>query len=125
MMTKKELERIVAVWQKRLKLQNYRFEFLWHEDTEGQAEIKVHDDYEEATLKFGSRWREWDADRANKIVVHELLHIFENGTGVVAESLEDILESHAYALFTSRYNHECENWIDRLAFILVELGGNA
>ena len=124
-MTKKDLERIVAVWQQRLKLQNYRIEFLWNQDTEGYAEIKVHDDYEEATLKFGPRFREWDTSLANKVVVHELLHIFENGTGIVAESLEDILESHAYALFTSRYNHECENWIDRLAFILVELGGNA
>lgn len=129
-MTRREITRIVRGWQKRLRLTNYSLSisFIPNDpnvaDLEGgHAEIKVHDDYESAHLKIAAGFAGWNERFANEVIVHELLHIFENGTGTAVESLEEVLDNDAYKLILARYSSAAENMVDRLALILVALAG--
>lgn len=123
------MTRIVRGWQKRLRLQNYAITIVFEDsdpnadDSDYQAKIKVSDDYESARLAIRSDYVSWKERLANEVIVHELLHIFENGTGTAVESLEEVLDADAYKLILARYSSAAENMVDRLALIIVALAG--
>lgn len=124
-MTKRHVERIVREWQSTLGLDSWRIKINWDvaADEGDFAKIKVSDSYENAELRLEAGFREWDSQTANETIVHELLHIFENQAGCIVESLEKIMEPNAYYLLENHYTQMVENWIDRLAIILVGLAG--
>lgn len=133
-MTKEGIEEIVAVWQGRLRLQNWHIKVRWEKEVEfgADAEIKISDDYEQASIRIQQgadaatgtesfeTWSDW---YANKTIVHELLHIFEKQTGRAAETTQNTMSNQCYELFWAWYSHGAENWVDRLAVILVDLAG--
>lgn len=133
MTTRAEVRRLVRAWQRRLKLTHYKIDVVFDDfgnaevgaDTGTFATVKVHSDYDVARLTVNTLFVMWDEKVLNVVIVHELLHIHENGVGVTVEALEEILETDAYKLLDARYNHEVESLIERLATIIVELGGCA
>lgn len=122
-MTKARVERILREWQTTLKLSHWRIRVNWDapSDEDCHANIKVDDSYENASIRVDPAFREWTERFTHETIVHELLHIFENQAGCVVESLERIMEPHAYYLLENHYTQMVENWIDRLALIIVEL----
>ena len=137
-MTKADIERIVSVWQERLGLSHWDIKVRWEMPVSkgDDAEIRVHQDYEQASMRIQQDtdpastpptvpFTTWTEKQANLVVVHELLHVFEKETRRPAESLEDVLSSSSYTMFWSWYEHGAENWVDRLAARIVEMGGVA
>jgi hypothetical protein len=126
-MTKAELERILAVWQERLRLGHWNITIKWDREVadDNEAEIRVHDWYEQASISFHKKFTEWDETHANTTVVHELLHCFERDCKSAIEAMGPVASASVYELLWSRYIAGAENWIDRLALILVELAGPA
>lgn len=135
-MTKERIEEIVRVWQSRLQLGHWDIKIRWEMPVELtiDAEIKISDDYEQASIRIQQltdpssdpptySFVTWDDYAANRTIVHELLHIFEKQTRRSIESAEPVLPKTAYELMWAWYCHGSENWVDRLAIILVELGG--
>lgn len=131
-MTRKEVERILAVWKKRLGLDCWDIKIRWEIDIEpdtgevAEAEIRVHPDYEQASIRVNrDKFPTWSDEHANATVVHELLHVFERGSNLAVQSAGLLMTDAAYRLLWDRYEHESEGWVDRLAFVLVRLGGLA
>lgn len=125
-LAQKDLDLIIRTWVKRLQLDRFRIHVIVDADDleGGDASCKVSDDYEQATIRFARGWQRWTRLYANAVVVHELLHVHENGMGIAFEALEEVTDStSAWKLIDARYNHEAEAFVDRLAWILIGLGG--
>lgn len=122
-----ELARVLAVWQQRLRLDHWRIEISWTEtiaDDEANAEIRMEEDYDSAKIVLAGGFAAWSAEWANKVVVHELLHlVFRDLEEHVKAAKTFSVSPTAFDLFIDRYNHECEGVVDRLAHQLVDLAG--
>lgn len=129
-MTRKEVEYVLAVWKERLRLTHWTIKIRWDEEgapeleTDDEARIKVADDYEEAFIRLAPEWSTWTAEELNRILVHELIHTFENDAGVAIEALEGRIPAGLFSLLECWYTHEVEKMVDRLALIIIELAGN-
>lgn len=137
-MSTAEIERIVEVWQGRLGLAGWDVRVRWEMPCARgcDAEIKIANDYEQASIRIQQDedpdsdpqtrpFTNWTTDYANYTVVHELLHIFEHQTKRAVGSLEGVIPSGVYDVFSAWYDHGAENWVDRLARVLVDVGGVA
>jgi len=126
-MTRTELERILAVWQDRLRLGHWSIKIVWDREIsdENEAEIRVHDWYEQASIGVSKKFEQWDSRHANTTIVHELLHCFERDCKAAVEAMANVSGQAVYELLWSRYLAGAEAWIDRLAIVLVDLTGHA
>jgi hypothetical protein len=126
-MTREELQRILSVWQQRLHLDHWDLTIRWDREVseDNEAEIRVHDWYDQASISFHKEFEKWDERHANTTVVHELLHCFERDSKTAVEAMVNVTTSKVYELAWSRYVAGAEKWVDRLAAILVELAGPA
>ena len=102
-----------------------RWELPVETEDKTEAEIRVHDDYDQASIRIREGYEEWTPEHANVTIVHELLHTFERGSKQAVSCLDLVTKPDAFEMIWHRYLHESENWIDRLAIILVDLGGLA
>ena len=135
---KEELERILSVWQKRLKLDHWDIKIRWDKScpTGAEAECKISNDYEQASIRIQqvddpttdpptrpfTAWTDYDT---NLNIVHELLHCFEKETRHAIEAAGPVTPNSAYEVLYAWYVHGAENWVDRLSIILVDLAGMA
>lgn len=138
-MTRPEIEEIVRIWQERFKLDRWDIKVRWEMPVElgYDAEIKISDDYEQASIRIQQLedttgevitkpYTSWTREEANGIIVHELLHIFEKQTRRPLEKfIPDEDPTQAQELLWDWYVHAAENWVDRLASIIVDLAGIA
>jgi hypothetical protein len=136
-MIPEKVEEILTEWQQRLRLYNWDLKIRWEMPCElgCDAEIRISDDYEQASLRIQQvddptttpsptrSYRTWSDHEANRVIVHELLHIFEKQTKRAVEAAGPIMPKNTYELLWAWYEHGSENWVDRIAIILVELGG--
>lgn len=135
-MTREQLEHILREWQRRLRLDHWDIQIRWHlpVDKENEAEIRISDDYEQASIRISQHdepdsdipcegFTSWSARRANEILVHELLHIFEKQTKRPVQAYLPEKANLASELFWTWYEHGAENWVERLSLILVDLAG--
>lgn len=133
LLTREQLERVLSVWQERLRLGHWDIQIRWHlrpgqnpdgtgEADEGiDAEIRIHDYHDQASIRLAEGWEKWDLKMANHTIVHELLHIFEHQTKYPMEKWFQNTRAEEYAW--DLYVRGAENWVDRLALILVDLAG--
>lgn len=125
-MSREDIERVVDVWKGRLYLAHWQTTIAWDRPLdEGDAigECDRYDSYDYATLRFAPSLFTSDRRKVNTTVVHELLHMSMRDLEWAACSVEKLLPKAVYTLFDARFEHEAEAMIDRLATILVELGG--
>lgn len=120
-----ELERIVRVWQQRLRLQHWRITIDFDTEIESEARVKAWDVYDYATLQFGKTCTDWSRELANCNVAHELLHLVMRDHDAAVDLAEKVMPKSVYALFEANVENHAEALIDRLASILVDLVGVA
>lgn len=122
------MERLVKVWQTRLALDHWDLSVSWDKPSEEDTHAQLTHpwDYDKATVRFAKEWPKWSAEKANRIVAHEVLHIVFREIDhcfnkVIQPQLRRDVDDTCEAAFT----HALEGAIDRLAYRLVELAGCA
>lgn len=127
MLERDDIEEIWRTWQRRLGLEGWDVTFEWDHpifgDDTAHAEIWRSNSYDTVRVRFNSDFTTWSRARANKHVVHELCHLMTRDLDQAVESAEAIVSRDAYKLLESRYSHEVEGVVDRLAVRFVDLAG--
>ena len=124
----KEVEQILAEWQRRLGLDRWEIEVAWTEPVDEEdslAEIEPHNPYEVAVLRLCCSWSGWDRRTLNTIIAHELCHLVIRDLWLAAESVESFAPAEAWRVFKARWDHHEEQAVDRLARMLVNRFGVA
>lgn len=125
-MTRAQLTRIIRGWQKRLRLEDWNIEIDFENDPGPGVDASVwkHDVYSDANIRFVDGWRNWSRKHANYIAVHELLHINARCRDVAARlAREELVSATAAEAYSKWYWNAEETQLDRIAEVLVELGG--
>lgn len=123
-MTKNRLERIVTDWQYRLGLERWVITIQWDvrpENDGALAEVKPHDTYDRAALRFWPDYPQWSEEWAAKIVVHELLHILHRDIDRAVDAAISDLPAGAFGQADARYEAALETFIDRIALRIHEI----
>ena len=117
--TRKQLERIVWEWQKRLGLGTWDVKLDFSEPCPDNADAVVtrSNQYERATVRFDKDWPKWTKPFANLIVAHEMVHLLTRDIDEVWKEAEkqDVLDRI--------FDREMEKLVDKLAYRFVEIGG--
>lgn len=127
-LTRADITDTLRVWQQRLLLDHWLIEINWAEtidDGEANAEIRIEEDYDAAKLVLAAGYAGWPREWANKVLVHELLHLVFRDLEEHVKAAKVLATGPVYDLFIDRYNHECEGVVDRIACRLVALAGLA
>lgn len=117
-MTKKQIERMIEDWKKRLGLERVEFRILWDVPTPTYgvaAEIEPHKQYDYAKLWIRADFPQWAPDFAEQVVIHELLHVMHRPLDVCIETITDDATAQAW------YENVMETFIDRIALRLYEV----
>jgi hypothetical protein len=124
-LTVTELKRILRVWQERLRLLHWEITVTFDVDTIDLGEAMCSEAYDEATIRFNRNFRTWSRESANRTVVHELLHVLMRDRTAAVESSKTLLSDDSYRMLIDRHQFEDEGVVERLAAVIVELGGFA
>lgn len=126
-MTRRRLETIAKVWQRRLKLEHWELVVDWSEPCEdGYLAVASRSDmYDTALIRVRDDFAKWSERKANEIVVHELLHLHERDLCEAISDATSTLNKQAGRIVRAVMQREREGLVDRLSMILVEIGGTA
>ena len=126
-MTEKQLEKVVRLWQKRLGLQDWDISlsfvplpFCRCED-DADATTWRQNSYDRAVIFPNADWKSKSDDALNRLMVHELLHLVTRDLDRVVASVEEQLHADAWRAVNTRYDHEIEGVVERLANRFVDL----
>lgn len=124
-MTEARLTRIVRVWVKRLNLSGWAVSINFDEPASSDADATTwrSNSYDRAQIRVAPEWRTWSPETANRLMVHELLHLCTRDIDRVVASVEPELMPQAWKLLDDRYDHEIEGLVDRLSTVFVDIGG--
>lgn len=126
-MTEKQRNDMVTKWKKNLRLDHWLIEIVDEEpdNPDALASVMPAESYDRATIRFSSSWASWPTAFAERVVVHELLHIVFRDLVEAEQSIYDALSHDARVLYSRRLDHELEGVIDRLAARFVEVSSTA
>lgn len=121
-MNRATIQRLLREWQKRLWLEHWDVVVLWDETVpSSNAEISPNPYRQNANLQLNPAWKTWTIERANYLIVHELLHCSDRGIDNVLEvQLEGQLHRDLQTVIEEAYTLEMERFIDDQARILVK-----
>lgn len=122
-MTEKQRNSLIVQWKKRLGLDHWLIEISEEtpENPDALASVSPAESYDRATIRFAPEWPEWPQQFAERVIVHELLHIVFRDLVEAEQSIYDALSHDARVLYSRRLEHELEGVIDRLAERYVEV----
>ena len=122
-MTEKQRNDMVRKWKRNLQLDHWLIEIDPDppENPDALASVRPAESYDRATLRFAPEWPEWPPAFAERVIVHELLHIVFRDLVEAEQSIYDSLSHDARVLYSRRLDHEVEGVIDRLAERFVEV----
>ena len=126
-MTEKQRNDMVRKWKKNLRLDHWLIEISpdppYNDDA--LASVEPAESYDRATLRFSPGWEAWPDAFAERVIVHELLHIVFRDLVEAEQTIYDALSHDARVLYSRRLEHELEGVIDRLAERFVEVSSTA
>lgn len=120
--SQEQATRVLRVWQRRLHLRHWEIEFNWRldpEESSADAQIDTHDLYDAAEIRLAPGWAEWDDDKMNRTVAHELTHCLTRDVERTLEALKPSRPGVADHLI----ERDIEALVERVSRALVELGG--
>jgi hypothetical protein len=134
--TRRQIEDLVALWQKRLGLDGWQINFVWDsepdEDEDGNdtlAEVDAQSvPYRRSNIRFTRKVEEWPRDAwgahgnytADEVIVHELLHLAQRDCDRAAMDLDEgQIHRDAYDVRNAAYHEARERFVDDLARALV------
>ncbi|HSE44967.1 MAG TPA: hypothetical protein VLA89_06530 [Gemmatimonadales bacterium] len=124
-MKEKKLLELVGHWQEFLGLSHWEIGVDFDTATDANATVWRPHYYDKGVvITLNSEWRTWDSQRANEIIVHELLHLVLRDLEVAMDSVERLVPKKAWVALNARFDHEIEGAVDRLALKFVELANS-
>ena len=127
-MTARQAGRLLAYWKRRLGLShwNIRLELDAEFDPDTtDAHVRWDWSYDNATVRLAPRVRGYAPEKAESVIVHELLHLVLRDLEVAVSEAGVQLPKKARRHFRDRWHHESEGVVERLAVLLTELGGRS
>jgi hypothetical protein len=122
-MTQEQIEDLVARWVPRLSLTHWKLTVDWENAAEDcEAQVDWADSYDEAVLHFAETHTDWTRDKAEHVVVHELVHLIFRDLQATAKAGRTPLGLAARTVAEVAFEHELEGVVDRVAAALVALG---
>jgi hypothetical protein len=119
------IDTLVEDWAVRLNLQHWDIKVMWDEPADQKIDTaNIIRDYDYAKIHLAGNWPTWSKDIAQRTIVHELMHLVTRDLEQVCADMEEVLGRLAWAVFEKRHNHELEAVVDRMATVLVFLGGD-
>lgn len=124
-MTEDGLEQLLREWQVRLRLERWdlrlRFDLPVADDNE--AEIRVHDYYEQASVRISPSFVSWSPEWAEAVVVHELVHVFEKSVKRATDAVCEALPAAAREVFWQWYLFASEQMVENVSNALLNTAG--
>ena len=122
-MTRPQIDKLVAKWQRRLKLDHWDIKVDWSKPAKDESFATTWrmNSYDRAEIYFDPAFTTWDAVFTEKTIVHELLHLVTRDLDRVLGDVDGMIHPEAFRAVDKRYEHEIEGVVDRLAAILVEV----
>jgi hypothetical protein len=123
--TAQELELLLRTWQQRLRLDRWdlRLVFDMPISEDADAEIRVHDQYDQASIRIGPKYVSWSPANAEAVIVHELVHVFEKRVRSTATAAGDALPAAAREVHWQWYEIVSEQMVENLTLVLLSLVG--
>jgi len=124
-LTREQIDEIVEAWQEALGLGTWHLKVDWDKPSGEDADATTwrSNQYDRATMHFSKDHVDWDADFANWIVVHELLHLVTREVDEMLKDVYDQLHRDVATQVERRYEQTIEGIVDRLARRIVMIGG--
>lgn len=119
------VELIGREWQARLRLQDWTIRFVVGEPSVEDAEgsFDTNDHYDDVTITVRPDVVDGDRRDLNATIVHELVHVLYRNIDTCVYQLEDRVAKTAWSTWTCWFDHARENTVEKLAQLLVDLGG--
>lgn len=123
-MTQKDIVRKVELYQRLLSLDHYDLccsFFHTEDDLDGAAEIQYMRDYPRAEIRFAKdSYKKWDDELAQKIVLHELMHLVLGPLAIIGrETAETHLSQDSAKIICKWINREDESAVARLTDAII------
>lgn len=122
-MTRPQLNAMLRFWVDMLRIGHWdvRIDFDVPASDNNHATCHWPFHYDEAFIRLDKEWRAWSSERAERILIHELLHLVLRDQEVAIKGLISSLDDDAQNLAEYVTTHETEGVVDRLANSLYEL----
>lgn len=126
-MTIAEIAYIVETLKHRFRLSHWKITLAEGALEKCDARIDADTSYDFATLTIDpTQFAKWDRHTANHVIAHELLHLLMRDLDEAVETANSAIPNAAARYMAqARYGHESEGVVDRLATLLVSVGGEA
>ena len=124
-MTEGEIANTWREWQSKLKLSHHDITIRFdNSESDCFAWAKPSRNYDRGDVTFYTQQTERLNDRdIEATIVHELLHFKHKEVEDVFELLEPHVHRDAWQVFDKASEDVCEQFIDRMAYILMEMAG--
>lgn len=120
-MTENQIVARVKHWQKKLKLEHWKINFVFDEDPppEAVAEVQIPDDYDRCHLAINMEKVNHDPNiDIDHIIAHELLHLTFRDLDQSYKLAREYFPYAGWRVYEDQMEHEIEGLVDRLATIL-------
>jgi hypothetical protein len=120
-MTRRDLDKILAKWLARLPLDDWTVEIKVEPcDSFANAQVYLPRDYHDAEIRISSDFAKWDTREANRVIVHELMHVVLRDLDSVAVQAAALLGGQAESLSRAAWLHVEEGLVEQMAQRLAD-----
>src|SRR5690242_15181803 len=115
-MTRENIEAIVTEWVPRLGLSHWELKVDWSRPAgdDNDAEFERAEWYDVASLFFSPKYVYWARNYAERVVLHELMHLVTRDLDGTVDRARSLLPSAARRLAEKEYERAIEGVVERM-----------
>lgn len=128
-MTNTRIKELVEAWKARLGLGDWRVDVKFVDeagDVEAIAQVQPSKHFDDATLIFyRDELAKLKSDYEVEVtIVHELLHLAHRDVEAITDLLDGQVHRDVETVLVESFRHSTEQFVDRMARVLIRLHGN-
>ena len=119
---RKEVSRLIRLYKRRMKLQNWIVSHQFNDDPEwdNEAEVTCIDGRQEAVIVVSSTMQ-WTADYLRRTIAHELTHCITEDVRRLAEQWQRQVARKQRKLFEQQFNDAIEHIVSHVSEVICDL----